>query len=366
MSKQFGVNIWWTCPEFVMSGEKAREALTKHGFEEEDMPLPDRAKAVSRAAYSFQDRRHKNGRRVTEKTKTTSRHNVYGILGQVSKGDEEVAYNQSTTVRFDKESKRVEVEGVLNEDFMKALEKYDDAITDDDVRLFLRKVVRMCKGVAKRPSGGIYFVPEKFVGIIESASYVIDELKVGAKLYVEGVVNGQRERQNVWEAVETDIEGQIEATLKAVERIEKRASSVQSHEAKLSEMTDLMNIYRELLGQEAKYEELAERLESASSEVAKKLDELQKNSPAPSRKSSGTKRHRVSSNVLDTVHEVLKENGVMHYTELALAVEAKGVELHETKSRNKGQWLALQIYRDTRENSATRFKSIGNGLYEAI
>jgi hypothetical protein len=368
VSKQFGVNLWWTVPEFVMDGDRAQEALAKHGFEKEDMPLPTRRNVVSRAAYSFQDRRHKDGRRVTEKAKDSMDCVVYGILNRARKADEEVAYNQSTKVRLDKASGRVEVEGALKEDFLKALEKYDDAITDDDVRLFLRRVVRMCKGISKRPTGGIYFVPEKFVPIIESAKYVIDELQVGAKLYLEGVVNGQREREIVWEALETDIESQIDATLKAVERIEKRASSVQSHDAKLSEMGELVNIYRDLLGQEAKYEELAEKLEEASNQVAEKLDVLKKNTPSRAKKATGgvtRKRVQNTSEILAAAHEVLKENGVMHFTELAMAVEAKGVELRETASRSKGQWLALQIYRAI-SNGNKDFANVGKGLYEAV
>lgn len=366
---QFGVNLWWSIPEFLMDGDKAQTVLNKHGFEDEDMPLPNRAKAVSRAAYSFQDRRHKNGRRVTEKTKTTSRYNVYGILGQVTKGDEEVAYSQGTTVRYDKESGRVEAEGVLQEEFGTALNRYDGAITDDDVRLFLRKVVRMCKGISKRRHGGIYFIPQKFVSIIDSAKYALEELGVGAKLYVERILNGKQEREIVWEAVETDIFGQIESTLKAVERIEKRASSVKSHEAKLSEMTELMDIYRDLLGQEAKYEEMAERLEDAASLVAQKLDTIQQE--GESRVSTSGKPRKVSTtkpaagskgrHAIDTAMEVLQESGKpLHYKKIAEIALERGVELG---GKNGANWLNGWINETFRNGKTSPFVRHSRGVY---
>ena len=366
MSKQFGVNIWWTVPTFRMDGEKAQEALTRHGFETEDMPLPGRRKAVSRAAFSFQDRRHKDGRRVTEKAKDNGQCVVYGLLGRSRKGDEEVSYDQGTTIRLDKDSGRVEAEGALANEFHDRLAEYTDAITDDDVRHFLRKIIRLCKGIAKRPSGGIYFVPEKFVGIIESAQYVIDDLNVGAKLYLEGVVNGKRERGIVWEAVESDIEKRIDDTLKAVERIEKRASSVQSHEAKLSEMTELMDIYRELLGEEAKYEELAERLEDATSEVASKMAALQDEDarrPAP-QVSSGHRRSKIKADVVTPTKSILKKDGAMHYSKIAEALESQGIELRATKTKTKAQWLLIQINKAIREGDK-ELKAEGRGVFAA-
>lgn len=363
-NKEFGVNLWWTCPEFVMDGEQAQAIFEAHGFEaDKDLPLPSRRNAVSRAAYSFQDRRHKDGRKVTEKAKDNGTCVVYGILSQKSKGSEEVAYEQDTTVRLDKESGRVEAAGPQADDFYKALDRYTDAVTDDDVRQFLRKVVSMCFGIGKRPSGGIYFVPDQFVGIIESAQNALDELGIGAKLYVERVMNGPQERAIVWEAVETDIENQIAQTLKAVDRIEKRASSVQSHEAKLDELNGLMEIYRQLLGQEAQYEELAERLEDASNEVAAKLDKLQKEAASkPKRKrKGGKKRNGVGARLLDLVEAVLKDaSKPMHYREIAAECESRGFEL---RGADHGSWVNAWIAESFR-NGERRFKRLGKGLYE--
>ena len=369
---EFGVNIWWTVPEFVTDGENAQAIFDNNGFEpKQDLPLPSRRKVVSRAAYAFQDRRRKDGRKVTEKAKEAEDCVVYGILSQKRKGDEEVGYDQGTTIRLDKESGRVEAVGTLAEDFFKALEKYDNAITDDDVRDFLRKVIKMSYGIAKRPSGGIYFVPARSMPVIEDAQRALRELNVGAKLYVERVRDGAQEREIVWEAVESDIDGQIEATLKAVERIEKRANSVKSHEAKLDELNGLMGIYRQLLGQEAKYEELAERLEAASQTVASKLSKLQaeedgrKTAAAANTGGDTYKRSKIKVDVMPAVEDALAKSAKpMHYTEIAEAVEAAGLELRATKTKSKAQWLLVQINKAVR-NETTAIKSMGKGVYAA-
>jgi len=271
--------VWWTVPETVTDGKAAQAAMEKHGFEKKDMPMPTRRAEVSRAAYSFQDRRHKENRRVTEKATDDGAHVVYGILDREQSG-EEVGFKQQTTVRLDKATDSVTAEGKLASDVLKAVEAYSGKITDEDVRYFLRRVVKMCYGVAKRPSGGIYFVPAKFSAVVEQAQGALAEIGTGARIYVERVMDGKEERANVWEAVESEVGAQIEETLKAVERIDKRATSVQSQQAKLEELGELVEVYKGLLGEEAKYEGVAERIEDAVRVVAEKMRKLQQGSAA--------------------------------------------------------------------------------------
>lgn len=361
----FGVNIWWTCPEFVLDGDKAQEALTSNGFETEDMPLPSRRNEVSRAAYSFQDRRHKDGRRVTEKAKDNSDKVVYGILGRTQDG-EEVGYTQATKVTLDKESGRVEVNGELANHFDKALSVYSGAITDADVRMFLRKVIAMTYGVAKRPSGGIYFVPNRFMGIIESAQRVLAALNVGAKLYVERVVDGAPERSLVWDSVEMSVGSDIDTILSAVENIGKRASAVRSHEAKLSELESYMNVYRQLLGEEAKYEELSERIKDATSKVTAKMTALNdaENGKKAAKVSTKVRRPRGSADkMLEDIEKVLRDlDKPVHYQELTAEMVARGIEMHEIPNSENADWVRNTLYSAVRHGD-TRFASVGRGVY---
>ena len=97
---------------------------------------------------------------------------------------------------------------------------------------------------------------------------------------MEGVVNGVQERQNVWESVEEEIEGRIAETLSAVERIERRTSAVKDHEEKLNGVKKLMDVYVNLLGEEAKYQGIAEKIEQAVKTVSEKMAVVQKGTAA--------------------------------------------------------------------------------------
>jgi len=338
VNNEFGVNIWWHIPTFKISADRAQALVEQAGFEVDDMPRPSKKLAVSRAAHSFQDRRHKNGRRVTEKTKDNSEHVVYGILGKRQKGEEKVGYDQATTVKMNKDTGVVTAEGKLAHEFLYRLDEYENSVTNEDVAHFLRKVVKLTYGVPLRPTGGIYFVPNRFVGLIDSAQTFLDNLNIGAKLYVQRIVDG--------------------STLKAVERIEKRASSIQNHETKLGELEELMTIYQDLLGKEVQYESITEQLQDASNTVAAKLTDLQNQTATASAS---------VNNVIPEVKEVLKDaKKPLGFREIALELQKKGVQLKSTKSRDEAEWVNYQINRVIRKGLANDIKRVGRGKFELV
>jgi hypothetical protein len=359
MENTFGVNVWWTVPGLRVSGDTARTALSAHGFEERDMPNPSRRAQVSRAAYHFQNRRGKSDRRITEIAGENSNTVIYGILGQEAKGEEEVGFEQNTTIRLTKDSGRVEVEGDLKDDYLEQLAALKGAVTDQDVRTFLRRVIRMCYGVAKRPSGGIYFVPDRFKGIVESAKQVLAAMGTGARLYVERVTNGQQERQQVWESVELSIESSIDDTLEAVERIEKRASSVQSQEGKIGQLNELVEVYKQVLGEEAKYEEITEKLSEAEKAIGAKLAKLQGQVVAPS--TNGTPRKMGSSKRLNAAEKVIREAGkALDFRQIAELVKSKGYYIGRAK--NPAISMNSALVQDLKAGNS-RFVRVGSGLY---
>ena len=308
----FGVNVWWTIPGTIIDGIKAQTLLQKHGFEVGDMKLPSRLEEVSRAVYSFQDRRSKDNRRIVEKVKETPDEVVYGILDRAQDGDE-VGFSQKTTVRMDKNTGSVTVEGSLKDDVLKILPMYKGKITEDDVRDFLRKVIKLCFGIAKRPSGGIYFVPGKFAGIVESAQAFLSEVNVASRIYVERIMDGAHERQNVWESLEADVEDRLASAVAAVGRIERRASAVQGQRDNITEAEELMKVYQHLLGEEAKYEDLAEKIEAAVKVVSDKMAEIQPGVPTgpkgTPKTAKGTTSTKAGGTVVDAAIKVLSTAG---------------------------------------------------------
>lgn len=360
---QFGVNIWWTLPETSIDGIQAQTILAKHGFEATDMKLPSRHAEVSRAAYSFQDRRSKENRRVTERALDDAKGVTYGILDREQEGAE-VSFAQHTTVRLDKNSGQVSVDGNLKDAFAKALKEFQGKITDQDLRYFLRKVIRMCYGIPKRPSGGIYFVPARYAAVIEQAQAVLAEFNTNARIYVERVMDGTQERQNVWESVEAEVEGRLAEAIASVGRIERRASAIEGQKEKIEGAAELMKVYQALLGEEAKFETIAEKIEEAVKVVNDKMAALQPTTflpkvpkgSAPKSKSTGSATVvEAAVKVLEQVgkpmssREILEEAVNKGFYSATCAAPYESFVSGLTKALSRGE---------------KRFKRIGRGVYQ--
>ena len=318
----FGVNVWWTVPGMIVDGRIAIDALSKNGFNKDLIKLPSRRTEVSRAAYSFQNRLGKSNRRVTEKANDNGKYVVYGLLDRRKLNDEKVAFSQTTTIRLNKDNDEVTCEGRLGEEVLQSIRDYTGKITDEDIRSFLRGVIRSSYGIAKRPSGGIYFIPAKYAEKVEMAQKVLDEIGGGAKLYVERVMDGVQERKNVWGSVEEELDRQINEALLSVDRIERSSNAVKSHAMKLEGLDELMGVYRNLLGEEAKYEDIAERIEIAARVVEEKMVKLQQGTVSSLKKGGSP----VKSKLMEAAVEVLKATGkAMEFTEIAEAAIAKGL-----------------------------------------
>jgi hypothetical protein len=354
-NKSFGVNLWWTVPTLAVPAQEAQTLLAKYGFEKDDMKEPSDRVEVSRAVHSFQNRRTKADRRMAEIASEKGDKVVYGLLDREQVNGSQVDFMQRTTVTYDKNANTVNVTGALVPEVEAALVEYRDKITDVDVRYFLRKVVKMCHGVAKRPTGGIYFVPTQFVGVIDSAKGFLAEMNSGARLYVERVVDGEQERAIVWEAVEDDLDDQLSTILSNVERVEKRVSALRNQEAKVGEIRDLMKTYQDLLGREAKYEDMAAKLDAAVATIAQKMTtmqaDMQTTPTTPVDPNAPVKKGRGHSQngYFDAVVAILKvEGGPLLDNEIAKRVKTAYPDLEEPSnvynhlySRAKKGWLKL-------------------------
>ncbi len=322
-SNSLGVNVWWTLPETSVDGVRAQTLLAKHGFEPGDMKLPSRQLEVSRAIKSFHNRRTKHNRKIGEKVKETMDAVIYGILEREQDGDE-VGFEQRTTIKLDKDTGEVSVTGNLTDAFREALNDATGKVTDEDIRYFLRKVIRMCYGVAKRPTGGIYFIPAQFAGILDQAKALIAEFDSQSHIYVERVMDGTEERQNVWGSVEAEVEDRVASAVAAVGRIE-RLSSIQGKNEDIEEARELMKVYQQLLGEEAKYETLVEKIDEAVRIVGAKLSSQ---SGVPSVQTSGVTSGVEKVEKVEKVKKVekvekVKVGGGKTVVEAALVVLAK-------------------------------------------
>jgi hypothetical protein len=272
MSGIIGVNVYWNLKNVgKIDADKAVEILEEKGFEREDIKWPSVKTAFCRAIKEFNDTR---GHRLTRKIKDNKDCLIYGIVDEkVDAENEALTYKKETTARFDKQTGRVDAEGELSQEVCNMYEVYQDKFIGYDIRQFLRVAIDKACGVPKRPSGGIYFVPQTSVETIEAMSAVINELGIG-KVYIERIYDGPQERENIWESCSDEIERVVEDVLTSVEKIGKRVSAVETQESKVLEMKNLMGVYQKLLGKEAIIEDIMEKLQEADSLINKKMKEL--------------------------------------------------------------------------------------------
>lgn len=371
MTKQaeFGVNVWWTLPETSVDGIIAQSILKKHGFETEDMKLPSRQLEVSRTVKSFHNRRRKDDRRLGEKVSENDKEVVYGILDREQQtGSELVSFEQHTTVKLDKVNGTVTVGGTLKDAFDKALPEFQGKITDQDVRYFLRKVIRMCYGISKRPTGGIYFVPAKFASVIEQAQAVLAEFNGQARIYVERVMDGIQERKNVWDSVEAEVEGRLVEAVSAIGRIERKISAVKGQKDNIEEAAELMRVYQALLGEEAKYEGLAEKIEDAVKMVSEKMAEIQTQTKAPAKApatSTTANQAKGKTTVAEASYQVLSKNRrAMSYREIMDEAVKDGLYAPNCEGNPYSSFNGC-ILRAVKMGES-RFEKVGRGVFQLV
>lgn len=365
LGNNFGVNIWWHLPEMSIDGLMVQRELVKHGFEADDIKLPTRQKVVRMAADSFHNRKRKSNRHIVEKIRDNKDEVLFGILDLAIDGSK-AAYDQNTTVALNKNNGEVIVKGVLKDEVDKVLPECEGKITEKDLSLFLRRVVTMCYGTPKRVGGGMYFIPSKFMGIINQAESFIKALNSSAILYVERVMDGQQERQNIWDSVEEDLDKRVSSVVAAIGRIDRRMAAVKTQSDNLKASSELMEVYQQLLGDEVRYEEMIDKISQAGRLITTKMDEINqldavkkiytpKNINVKTLKGSGV-------SIVDAAIQVLSESGVsMNHKEIMDKAVAKG--LYHSNSNDPYNSFHSALCQAIRRGDG-RIQKVGRGLYE--
>lgn len=377
---QLGSILYWHVPQNIFRKvDEAQAVAEMHGFEAEDFKSPSRKLEVSRTAETF---RHQYGnnkeKSLQEVVRENSNEKIWGILGIRNDG-EKASYVQDTTVRFDKETEAVTAEGAQASEFMTRYEQYKDSITDVDVRAFINKVRDLCRGVNLRQgSGGVYFIPQSFVNIMESAQAVLDDLNLGAKIYLLPMQNTESNREAIWDSVEYKIGKDVEKLVASAEDITRNVSSFKKKEDRLGELDSLMTVYRDLLGAEAQYEELAERLSDASNRVADLMTELQstkraKKAVAKAKVAKSTKAKTVTATAgtdiklnpwVEAAKQVLVEAGCA-LSVREITQEALDKNLVVTNGKTPWNTMSARLGASVRNDEGV-VNSVRKGVYELV
>jgi hypothetical protein len=300
------MNIAWTVPSTVTPLSRVHDLLDKNGFPREWFKEPTERCSFTRAVNCF-----KSKNRLVRKIAD----NEYLTLGVVDEspdaGSESLSYKQTTTVRFRKSDKTVTAEGPLASQIIEKWQSMRECITDADVRKFLRDIIERCDGVPKTKNGQYYFVPFFHFSTIESAREFIEELASGSYMLVERIFNGEQERRGIWKSVQDEISKCVEKTLSEVDDIESHLSAVKKKESQMEEFERLMNVYSDLLGKEAKIENLRKQLADAEEFVSAKMADLQKSVV------SGALKVKGKVTLKNVVAKILHESGeAMHFGDI--------------------------------------------------
>ena len=280
-----GAIVFWTVPTLILHQDQVVELLRKHNLSEKSIDFPTDKIEVSRAVYSFQNLQKRENRKLAERIGTNEAETIYGILSHVNRGDDAVGYEQDTTIKVNKEDGSVTANGPLAADFNLALEKFRDSIVDDDIRTFLRGVIKQAHGIAIRPTGGVYFIHQNFLPLLENVSAFLKE--IGAKLYISHLINDEAAQEMVKDSAIRAIEDEIETFLDRVNATAKRAGCLRKQEGAIEEIEELTNLYAQVLGNESLFEDCRKKLNDASNVLATKLVELTTAAPI---KTAGTPR----------------------------------------------------------------------------
>lgn len=263
------LNVWWMVREDAkVSVDSALATLEKYGIDKDMMAVPTDRVAVRRGIDEMHNRRGKV-RRVSEKIRETDTKAVFGILDlHLYPGIDQSAYKQDTKVILDKETGSVEATGILADMVMAKIGENKGVFNDADIRRLCYNVIRECGGISKRPTGGVYLTLPCFTTKIEQLKSAINEM-VGnqAAIYTERIFNGDMEKETAAASICEDLTSRVNNIVMAVGKINKQGCRLNAHKASVNKLSELMEMYKTVLGEQTLLEELGNTLQTASDKI---------------------------------------------------------------------------------------------------
>lgn len=189
--------------------------------------------------------------------------------------NETLHYEQSTTIRFDKNSESVNVEGPLSEDFRAEYEKYSNSVNSQDIRNYVYRVIRyQGSGVSLVHTGGLYFVPENKVNVVEKLDQFLKRMSIG-RVWYKPEIDDQNTREWVWSAAVEEVTTMVKQVVGYINNSERtvRENTLRSRGAELVEKADLVKAYANLTQIGSQAEDVIDEINSALGLVAGKIRE---------------------------------------------------------------------------------------------
>lgn len=267
-----GVTVWRNIHDGRYVTENLYAALEKFGFNKLNL-VPETEKTnFLNAARDVAAENHALARKV----KDDADHVVLAIIGEsVESTEERVNFEHHTKVSYRKVDGTVEGTGPLADAVIVKYNTYRATVDDNRVRNMVTNILRgESGGVNLNPSGGVYFVPNTRLGVVESLANMTDELHLGT-IYTLRVPNLPSEKAATMSSVKADIIGRLDGIQDRVGRLNSRLSSITKKQEEANAVQELFDMYVDLLDGEAEVEEIKSRYETLNSCITAKMREVE-------------------------------------------------------------------------------------------
>lgn len=232
--KIIGSLVWYTVTDVRMTRDQLRDGFTKAGIDEKYMPKPINYRDAFRRATKYGEVKRlklaedKYLNIMIRDVKSTPDFVLREMVREVvNEKDEQLEYLPVATLRHDSNGivtiprvdllpEEREARNTIEKQYEIEKENYNGRC----IREIAMDILRECRPVSVRPSGGVYFVPEKFSPVVDSlkefvnstTDYSVTSYK--SRMYSIDVLDTDEYRQMVEDNLEDQIKAESEALVK--------------------------------------------------------------------------------------------------------------------------------------------------------
>jgi len=282
--KVIGYEVKAELTETVIPSDMVKEAARNAGLPDALVPEKSTKSALIRAAKAVSKtlkdgRQSKTGRfndHLARKVLDNGIRTVVGIVDESrDEANEILGYEQTTTIRLNKESGQVEAEGSKAAEFKEEFDLYSVGLTSGDIRSYIYRIIRReGKGIALIPTGGLYFVPEPQVEVIERLNKFTTALSIG-RVWYDCKVESENALEWVWDSAKRTVKQQLTDILRSVAKPSKTVRGLEGRKKDLAEAEALVKAYSEITGFGEQFEELLEEINDAANLIANRIGEVE-------------------------------------------------------------------------------------------
>lgn len=263
----------WTIHNGRVNTEKLNETL-----DELNIPKALLQKETDKACFqSAVEEVAKNYGGFAKKVLDDAGNCVYKVINDsVDKENQVVRFHQHTTISYNKEHKIVSGEGRndIVEDVLLKFEQHRNSTPDSKIRILFTNYLKSEGAVNYRPSGGVYFVPDYSVEVLENLARLAKELNIGQVLPLY-ITDNAVHKHTVSESAKEDLKGQLLQISKEVAAVTSRVSSLTSASERAKAVKGLFEKYNKLLEGEQLQQELLELYQAVEQEISDKITEIE-------------------------------------------------------------------------------------------